>query len=226
MLAAISRLAAIVVAVPLIIAAAPPASARCQPPPDTTVTVTVNTYAAATAYDNRRGRAEIAGIGGMSAANRRNGQQTLGLTVSTADVNFEPEGGFTRNRDGSHCLWIRGVTVTLRIPSIIVYVAREYRPGSCQYKAVLAHEEEHVRRTKGLLTPFAADLHRRVHAEVSRLNPIQGRSAGEARKRFGSELQRFLNAFVRDFERARDHTNALIDTPQSYQFTSSLCPRW
>ena len=39
----------------------------------------------------------------------------------------------------------KNITAKLGYSSIVVFIANEYKPGSCEYNAIIEHENEHVK---------------------------------------------------------------------------------
>ena len=78
------------------------------------------------------------------------GSRILGLAKTGLDFGWDV--GFESEPKGDgFCFWVESVRLTARHASPGIYVAREYRRGGCQYRAVLAHEQQHIRTSRDLI---------------------------------------------------------------------------
>ena len=70
-------------------------------------------------------------------------ERILGMMVSRIETDISSR--FRARPAGSGlCFWIEDIEVVLRYSALDVFIASEYSPTSCPYKAVLAHEERHA----------------------------------------------------------------------------------
>ena len=70
---------------------------------------------------------------GRMFGHRKKGN-VLGLTQTQLDFGWETHIRSYRE-GGSYCFWIAGLTLTARYPTPDIYVAKEYFPGTCPYRA-------------------------------------------------------------------------------------------
>ena len=78
-------------------------------------------------------------------ANASSGAALLGMTASRTRADIDIDGsGLTDPSSGRECIAPR-ITVELSYQPLDVYVAREFHPASCSYRAVFAHEMQHVK---------------------------------------------------------------------------------
>lgn len=173
---------------------------------------------------NSRTRAEITRLAGNEALlDVRN----AGVTRSRTEVRIEPRYRLASYPDGRVCVMLEALRATWQVVDLTVDVASEYAPGSCQYREVRAHEDEHVRITGYTLRQFGpilkARLERAAAASVPRWDRAGSRDAVERMTRSlsaaGSEV---LAEFQADLKRR----NAAIDTPESYREVSKRCKTW
>ncbi len=85
------------------------------------------------------------------------GKRVLGL----ADIGLE-FGWVVRfewqPRGEAYCFWVRRTELVIRHPSPDIYVAREYRRGTCPYQAILAHERQHMSTSRAQINRFLPRL--------------------------------------------------------------------
>jgi hypothetical protein len=73
------------------------------------------------------------------------GQAMMGMTASSTRAEIVIDGsGLSDHASGRECIAPR-IDVELSYQPLDVYVAREFHPASCSYRAVFAHEMQHVK---------------------------------------------------------------------------------
>ena len=127
-----------------------------------------------------------------------------------------------------HCFWVASATVELSYHQLDVNIAAEYGQYSCQYQAILAHENEHVRVAQEILSPYA----QQIRAALTTLSiptrdlPAVAESPEQARAHVQAVFQQVLLP-VRDkmnqLVRARQ---AKVDTLENYRRTWQRCRKW
>lgn len=150
--------------------------------------------------------------------------RTLGLTFATYETQWQFE-TLSQQHGRRYCHWIRKVDVTLKIPSIFVFVANEYKQGSCQFAVISQHEAEHVRVNQSVVRKWGRILQDRLNQAVRRVNPVESpeRDGGAAADR---ALSGVVRQVIADMYKERDHGNGIIDTADNYDRTAKRCPQW
>ena len=134
----------------------------------------------------------------------------------------------TQKWDGHYCYWLQGIEVELLYKSLEVYVAREYKRGSCEYKAILRHEREHVAIARRNLEKFKPKVR---YALTSLLlptpdRPIKLASAGASEAALEALLEKVLDPVYQEMQEDLNKAQAAIDTPQSYARVRAQCSNW
>lgn len=200
--------------------ACPPA--RTEVPPRT---FSLSTSIAAPVYHNDRRRSAITNSAGRQGVAER--VFNTGLTRSATEFRVTPTIWSKRLGDGRLCVGIGKVEARWHMPEVRVDIASEYPPGSCQYRVVKEHEDEHVALNRQALQTFIPRMDSRLQDAVARFTPFMTdaspqQAADEAVRRLMSAARPVLDAF----ERERSTLNAAIDTPQNYRLVSSRCDGW
>lgn len=204
--------------------AVPATAYQCPQPPDTRVHVNVKNEYAKVNYRFDHDRTALNKLAtGMATTHKGS---VLGLTVSRYGLKTQTQQQLVKADNGLTCLWIRRVDATLYIPDTTIYIASNYKQGSCQYNAVLEHEQEHVRLTRNLLPGFSSRLEQELKAQLGRINPVVTRAPDNASRIVQREIEKSMGAFMQRLENERDRANAHIDTEASYNRTAARCPRW
>jgi hypothetical protein len=173
-------------------------------------------------------RAEIRRrIGGSAAGQRHAGggeAVTLGLTATQLAARADYELTKVTRRDGVECVALARIGAKLANEDVTVLVDRRYKPGSCERKAVLAHEMEHVRIGNEVLREWKGRARERLRAVADRWS---GRwvPASDAR-RIDKEVSAAIADLVRRMEADSRRRNARIDTPASYREVQRRCRGW
>ncbi len=198
---------------------------RCPQPADTRVRVTVHTSYSGIDYRHDLDRAALTNFASGMAITSHGGN-ILGLTVSRYSLQMETHQQYVQADNGMSCMWIRQVDATLSVPDMTIFVAANYRQGTCQYNAVLEHEYEHVRLTRGLLPGAAKRLEGELRRQLSRINPIVSRNPNSGARVAQDAVQRAMAEFMKRLEVERNRANAAIDTAHSYRRVAARCPQW
>ena len=155
------------------------------------------------------------------------GVQVLGLTRAGYELSTTSNYAYYQV-DGGNCFWVDNVDVVLRYQSMDVYVAKEYRPGSCACRAILAHEQQHVDIARSFVQryrPCIRSALTSLRIPTARA-PSFADSIDRAQARSNSLLQELLQPVYRQLERSMDVAQAEIDTPQAYRRVLRQCADW
>jgi hypothetical protein len=145
----------------------------------------------------------------------------LGLTHTESHVTVQVDGELLQDAAARRECVLPRVSVTLYYEPIVVYVGREFAPGTCAYREILAHEMRHLKSYQEALPK----VEERVRA---RLAPrVQGRAvfadAGGARPMLQREIDAVWLPAIRAEMRAVELLQREIDSPQEYARLSKVC---
>ena len=127
-----------------------------------------------------------------------------------------------------YCFWVSNVRLTIRQPSPNIYVAREYRRGSCQYRTILAHEQKHVRNAREVINRYKPRL-RQVLTSLripTGLRPIYVTEPATARARLRKLMKELAEPLYREMARELSKAQAKLDSPASYRLYFKQCKTW
>lgn len=160
---------------------------------------------------------------GLSAmkGDRAPGSHVLGLTRTESRVAVGVEGRMLSDpASGYECVAPR-LEVKLTYLPIVVYVGREFAPGTCAYREILAHELRH-RDTYLASLPRAEKV---VSAALARR--FQGKPlyapAGQVRNLLQREIDFTWLPFIKNEMLKVERLQAAIDTPQEYARLGKVC---
>ncbi len=150
----------------------------------------------------------------------------VGLTRTQVSIDFQTKLQPFRLDDGTYCLWLDHVLATVRYVDTTIYVDRKYGRSSCQFRAILDHEHQHVQINRETLRRFAPRLLGALRDAVDDINPVMVAEISQGREKPIDMLQSRIDSALEDFNDEREFANSGIDTPDSYRFTLNQCPRW
>ena len=155
------------------------------------------------------------------------GSQVLGLTSypleikTAARYSYVPVGK-------TYCFFVTAVDVILRYPTMDIYVAKEYQPGSCPYHEILLHEEDHVRVARASLELYAPKVRKALtsYRIPTGLEPVVVSSPTQAKERMEGLSQELLTPVYREMMDELRKDQAALDTPGEYRRIRRRCRHW
>ena len=178
-------------------------------------------------YDHTLNKAQLRRLASRSqGATLRPGEQPLGLTRRNMQTGSSMESQTVNLSRGRYCARLSKVNIKINFNQLKVYVLKDYRRGSCQYDAVLAHEHRHVSLSREVLTKHRSIIERKIRRRILGMKPAVTSSRNRANQQMYSRLERLLVPLIKDMEREMNAANEKIDTPASYARFKKHCRRW
>jgi hypothetical protein len=145
----------------------------------------------------------------------------LGLTHTESRVTVQVDGELLQDAQaGLECVLPR-VAVTLTYEPIVVYIGREFAPGTCAYRELLAHEMRHLKSYLDALPKVEERVREKLAPRV------QGKAvmarAGQARGVLQREIDGAWLPVIRAEMQGVESQQAAIDSPQEYARLSKVC---
>ena len=151
----------------------------------------------------------------------RPGSWVLGLTHTEARVRIQVGGRMLADpATGYECVAPR-IDVSLDYAPIVVYVSREFPPGSCSYREVLAHEMRHLTTYQNHLPRTEATVRARLAGRFAG-KPLYA-PIGQARSLLQREIDRSWMPYIKGEMARVEALQAAIDTPQEYARLGKVC---
>lgn len=195
----------------------PPGAEIAQPPVRLATELPMPTYA------NTLSRKQLAAIGHGNTLDSHH----AGLTQTRTAFSVRPNLRFFRLPNGKVCAQVTEIEASWRATQLHVDIAREYRVGTCPYREVWEHENQHVQIAKDHFAIAELKLRSRLAVQAVAVRPfiITGtpdQAAREVAARMMAAMQPVLDAYRVDSERA----NAAIDTQENYRRVTARCADW
>ncbi|HXE29696.1 MAG TPA: hypothetical protein VN656_14345 [Stellaceae bacterium] len=165
--------------------------------------------------------AKIASENGMPGLK---GEIPFGLTIGRYDL--EVTVNTDSMRDGSgYCAQLRAAHVEIGLKQLDVIVDRRFAPDSCERRAVLDHERQHVEVFREAVRYYLSALERALTRTSLPLNiHVADRNAARAAY-LGPITDSLKPIFTAINGRARDG-NTRLDMPESYATVFKRCSHW
>ena len=148
--------------------------------------------------------------------------ETLGLARGTASARFEVKGQVLQADGGQTECASFNIKLSYGFSPIVVYVGREFPPGTCAHNEIYRHELEHVeayrQHARGLHGEITQQLKRRFESAT----PWHG-ERGEPGQRLQRELdERWLPYIHRLLDQVK-LAQRKIDSPEEYARIGDSC---
>ena len=197
-------------------AARTPFQIRCEDKISKTVTILTaeqNGYSINTSLSYRQ-------LTGMQGGGRAN-SYVLGLTKTESRVSIGMKGPVLEDPEsGYECIAPRLEVALFYVP-IVIYVGREFAPGSCAYGEILAHEMRHLKTYLDHLPKVEAVV-RAALAKRFENKPLYA-PAGQAQALLEQEIDGGWMPYIKAEMGKVELQQATIDSPDEYARLSKVC---
>jgi len=154
----------------------------------------------------------------------RLGWVTRGLTKTSLERRLNIKIKYQEQANNRVCAVLSEATLEIGYDQFRVYIARQHKPGACEYRTTLDHENTHVRIYQTTLRKYIPRLERKLRQSTVQLRPIEASSAARAQRHFISKIERDLQLILNEMSREMDKANGRIDTVKNYKREQALCP--
>lgn len=162
----------------------------------------------------------------LDARRSHAGWRTTGITSYELESAFSATFEFQPIGNGRGCLRPSAISPRLKVLKHVIYIAREFPKGSCEYRSVLAHERRHAAINTELRNAFAEGLRRAFDNAAQRLRRARPIAAADFDRVARRELARWKRLFRRieaDHSRGLSGRQARIDTAAEYLRVQRSC---
>lgn len=203
-------------------------AATCAFPEARTVQVSVNKLDGAVVHNNTRSR------DGLRRMQRQSGRSNafgsawtpVGLTLTELKYQMRLKIEAIPVNNSTYCARVTEVNADLGYDTLKVYIARKFKPGSCAYRSISAHEMTHVAVFRQALDQFFHRLQHRLQRAAQGLDSVTSRSPDRAAAYLRKRLSATIKPLFLEMNRELDRNNAKLDTPERYRREQALCSDW
>ncbi len=101
-----------------------------------------------------------------------------GNVIATLVDNYEIEAD-VRGADGGWCVALKNVDATIGYSDFTIQIDMRNTVGTCEYNAVLAHEELHVKAYLSVIDDMKTDLKKSIYSAANSVMPVFVRDAAD-----------------------------------------------
>jgi len=150
----------------------------------------------------------------------------LGLTLSDFTFQIGTTARLVPQANNSYCAYPRSFDITIGYDGFKVYIDRRYGRGSCEYRAILEHENTHVSLYRSNMARNLPDLQRAVYSKARSIVPVAVNSPQQGARYMQKQMAQKLKPLVARLNRGAEIANARIDTLVSYKKVQARCRNW
>ena len=142
-----------------------------------------------------------------------------------SEVSFMQE---TFSSMGIGCLYVKSVDITLRTEPKI-FVANEYKPGTCMHNAILEHEQKHVLEDQYIANKYISIIREAIYDVVSvqksNVGPYSRLNMLKAQTNIQGEISKTISKYSKIMNKERRTRQQSIDTYEEYETIGKACSR-
>lgn len=130
-------------------------------------------------------------------------------------------------RLGVACTAIKSIEVSIKMDPTI-YIANEFKKGSCKFNAILVHEKKHVRVDQKIVNKYAQligdDLKRAIKNKGVQFGPLRESEIEKIQAEIQKTLADTLTRRRDQMNEERSWDQQAIDTKEEYDSIAAQCP--
>lgn len=153
-----------------------------------------------------------------------------GLTLAEHELKTDYQiGGLKHGRGQGICVWVESLNVVFGFIRMDVYLTSQYAEGTCPYRIVLWHENQHVAINTRVYRKYRVLMEqalRRDKTIPTKGNPLSVGSMNQGKSIIAARVNRLINPLYQRFKSEVTAENAKIDTMANYKRTQALCKEW
>ena len=151
----------------------------------------------------------------------RSNTWVLGLTKTDSQVKIALAAPMLQDPFSGYECVAPQIAVSLTYAPVVIYIAREFPPGTCAYDEILAHELRHMKTYMDHL-PRVEKIVRAALAKRFEARPLYAPS-GTAKAALAREIDTGWLPYIKAEMRKVEVLQAAIDSPQEYARLGKAC---
>ncbi|MEM7650636.1 MAG: hypothetical protein AAF204_00955 [Pseudomonadota bacterium] len=195
----------------------------CRPTPPK---LSVKTTTARTKYVRTKSAKDLTQMHGHKRSHSKSSVGGLG----GGEIGFKTETRFEISSLGSKsCVKLTNVDVTF-FAKPEIHIANNFSRSSCEYNAVIAHEQEHIR----ILRKFVREYSPKVKTELQRIargvdpaiGPVRESEVKKAQNSLQKQFTDQISAYSKKILKVLEKRQDAFDSPEEYERVASKCRKW
>ena len=126
---------------------------------------------------------------------------------------------------GENLFWVSGIHLTLAYRNPKVFISGRYHKGGCEFRAVLGHEEQHVRADRTVVRTYGEKMRAALESAAwpTYKHPRQVTSLDEGKLEIRAQLAALVQPLFEEMKERRREVRETLDSPESYRRTHQQC---
>ena len=158
------------------------------------------------------------------------GMHNPGITLAEHELKTDYQiGGIRRTHAGPYNVWAETIRLDFSYIRMDVYISSQYAEGTCPYKVIREHENQHVAINTALLARYKDLMERALLSDANiptRAHPLRVTSLSMGKSLIAARINRTINPLYQRFKRSLLAENGRIDTPENYRRAQARCREW
>lgn len=126
------------------------------------------------------------------------------------------------------CVYLKNINVEVKIDPTI-FIANEYRKGSCYHNAVLNHERKHVREDQLIVNKYTGRIGRAlqdlIKGKTDGFGPYGLSRLDEVQQNIQQAVNQVVTKYNDNMNKERRKRQQAIDSLEEYESIGSRCPQ-
>lgn len=152
--------------------------------------------------------------------------RAIGLTYAEISLGLAAATRSVPRERGGYCVYLEEVKADFGFDRFEVYIGREYPRGSCEYRTILDHENEHVAINNRAVREYGPLIRQSIEQQLSVLPPLFTPNVNTGARLAIQQLQERIQPAIEAFKREQRRRNSAIDTDANYGALQELCLDW
>jgi hypothetical protein len=154
--------------------------------------------------------------------------RVLGVTASNLRATSATHYNHRPLEGEGTCFWVDHIDIELHYEALDIYIASNYDPGSCQYQAILIHENKHAAVARAYLDDYV-EVIRSVLTSLAIPKARSPRLVGSvtaAQEQTQATVQSLLEPVIARLRKTMEAAQSRIDSAAEYRRVEKQCARW
>lgn len=155
-------------------------------------------------------------------------RHVLGLAGGEVGAKFTAEFDLERETDGMYCLYVDKVNIVF-FAKPKVYIASNFKKGTCEYSQVLRHEEKHVKTLKRAHKDYMSRFRSHMRWSLRNLpvfDPMSADEANEKKDEYVQIISKHITGFIEKINEDVAERQKKVDSKDEYARVLKNCSRW
>jgi hypothetical protein len=153
-----------------------------------------------------------------------------GVTLAEHEFKMDYQiGGLEHHNGDGFCVWVDSVDVSFSYSQMNVYVSSQYPEGSCPYRVILNHENQHVSIDQRVLAKYRTRIEwalKKSRSIPTKAHPLSVVSMNNGKAIIAAKLNQIVDPILQAYKNEIARENGKLDTPANYRRTQALCNNW